>query len=401
MTGAITMGTSNYIYGYNETNGSMIYFDGTRTVIGSHGAHSTKATHIRSITGHATIGLTSTALYTILDTGNYTSTLDSRYVKKSGDTMTGALTLGDSSRLNLVVGGTTRTALYDDGDYTFFGDPDYKACVLGSRIIFQNAVGGNGLVMEGDTFTFKGNSIWHAGNDGSGSGLDADLLDGTHKSGLLTSVTSTSATNLSVTVGGRKESVADLYATYLDGKTLAETRRGMSFLTSSFTAAGWYRVFTSISGNASYPGEIILHISHSYNSSQNEHYSFSICVGYNGDISITQLSGVMGGHLITKIRVVWDNSQIFHIDIYSAASSSNNTYGVTGQGYGTFYAFTPNATIPSGYTSYEFTTVDGCKSDLGFTGTLSGNALSAMKLQTARTINGTSFNGTANITTAN
>lgn len=38
--------------------------------------------------------------------------------------------------------------------------------------------------------------------DGSGSGLDADLLDGTQKSGLLTSVASTAATNLSVTVGG-------------------------------------------------------------------------------------------------------------------------------------------------------------------------------------------------------
>jgi nitrite reductase/ring-hydroxylating ferredoxin subunit len=28
------------------------------------------------------------------------------------------------------------------------------------------------------TFTYQGNTIWHAGNDGSGSGLDADLLDG-------------------------------------------------------------------------------------------------------------------------------------------------------------------------------------------------------------------------------
>ena len=30
--------------------------------------------------------------------------------------------------------------------------------------------------------TFKGNTIWHAGNDGSGSGLDADTLDGNHAS---------------------------------------------------------------------------------------------------------------------------------------------------------------------------------------------------------------------------
>ena len=339
-------------------------------------------------------------MYTILDTGNYTSALDSRYVKKSGDTMTGALTLGDSSRLNLVVGGTTRTAVYDDGDYTIFGDPDDKTCVHGSRIIFQNAVGSNGLVMEGDTFTFKGNSIWHAGNDGSGSGLDADLLDGTHKSGLLTALTSNATTNLSLTVGGTVKTVTDLYATYLEGQTLAGTRRGMSFLTSPFSAAGWYRVYTSADVNTVYTNEVLLHIGRTYSSPQNEHYSFSICVGYNGDISITQLSGVMGGHLITKIRVVWDNSQKFYIDIYSAASSYNNTYGVTGQGNGTFSAFTSGAAIPDGYTAYEFATVDGCKSDRGFTGALSGNATSATKLQISRTLWGRPFDGTGNVSGA-
>ena len=49
--------------------------------------------------------------------------------------------------------------------------------------------------------------------DGSGSGLDADLLDGTHKSDLLTALSSSSATNLSLTVGGTTKTIADLYAT--------------------------------------------------------------------------------------------------------------------------------------------------------------------------------------------
>lgn len=204
---------------------------------------------------------------------------------------------------------------------------------------------------------------------GSGSGLDADLLDGTHKSGLLTALTSNTSTNLSLTVGGTVKTVAALYATYLGGQTLGGTRRGMTFLSSSFSAAGWYRVYTSSSGNSSSESEVLLHIGRNYYSPQNEHYSFSICVGYNGDISITQLSGVMGGHLITKIRVVWANSQKFYIDIYSAASSYNNTYGVTGQGYGTFSAFTSGASIPDGYAAYEFTTVDGCKSSGGFSTT--------------------------------
>lgn len=291
------------------------------------------------------------------------------YVKKAGDTMTGALTLKgrQSDAFNsvglLFTGNSGRI-----GTNTNNGLGIYAGGNLYLRPGSLSSASGKGVEIGTSLFEYNGYTVWHSGNDGSGSGLDADLLDGTQKSGLLTSVTSTSAANLSVTVGGTVKSVADLYATFLEGKTLAETRRGMSFLTSQFSAAGWYRVFTSIETNVIYSNEVILHIGRTYISPQNEHYTFSICVGYNGDISITQLSGVTGGRLITKIRVVWDNSKIFHIDIYSAASSYNNTYGVTGQGYGTFYAFTPNASIPSGYTSYEFTTVDGCKSDRGFTG---------------------------------
>ena len=48
--------------------------------------------------------------------------------------------------------------------------------------------------------------------DGSDSGLDADLLDGTHKSDLLTDASSSSDTNLSITVGGTTKNITDLYA---------------------------------------------------------------------------------------------------------------------------------------------------------------------------------------------
>ena len=324
-----------------------------------------------------------------LTPSNYASYLDSRYVNASGDTMTGPLTITTSS-----------------DDILIFNDPDGEKYF---RIKAKaNGTDWGGLVLDGRSSvqnlylgtTSSGYKVWHAGNDGSGSELDADLLDGTHKSELLTALTSNATTNLSLTVGGTVKTVADLYATYLEGQTLAETRRGMSFLTSPFSAAGWYRVFTSSNKNTAYTNEVLLHIGRTYTFPQNEHYSFSICVGYNGDISITQLSGVMGGHLITKIRVVWDNIKIFYIDIYSAASSYNNHYGVTGQGDGTFSAFTSGAAIPDGYTAYEFATVDGCKSDRGFTGTLSGNATSATKLQTSRTLWGRPFDGTGNVSGA-
>ena len=46
------------------------------------------------------------------------------------------------------------------------------------------------------------NEMWHSGNDGSGSGLDADLLDGQHASSFATSAQGTLATNALPKAGG-------------------------------------------------------------------------------------------------------------------------------------------------------------------------------------------------------
>ena len=44
----------------------------------------------------------------------------------------------------------------------------------------MNATNLNALEVKAKNLTVNGNKVWHAGNDGSGSGLDADLLDGYH-----------------------------------------------------------------------------------------------------------------------------------------------------------------------------------------------------------------------------
>lgn len=169
-TGAIHMGTSHYIYGVNEGGGGMLFFDGTRTVIGSYGATNTAATHIRSKTGHATIGTGNTALYNILDTGNYTTYLDSRYVNASGDTMTGRLTINSSSFPDIQ-----------------FSNSDYLGCYgqifMGANndIVFRNYYNNTNAVdlrFNNSSLRYMNNTVWHSGNDGAGSGLDADLLDG-------------------------------------------------------------------------------------------------------------------------------------------------------------------------------------------------------------------------------
>lgn len=59
--------------------------------------------------------------------------------------------------------------------------------------------------------------------------LNADKLDGTDKSGLLTSLSSSSSTNISITVGGTTKSISDLYATYTERLLNSRTIWGQSF----------------------------------------------------------------------------------------------------------------------------------------------------------------------------
>ena len=148
------------------------------------------------------------------------------------------------------------------------------------------------------------------------------------------------------------------------------------------TTVGWYRVGTICSTNAGYSQNVIISLQRSYNSPENEHYIFAISVGYNGHISITQLCGYKGGQLIDKVRVVYNNSGNCYFDYYMKTSNYNNSYKVTILA-GDFKTLQDIALVTdAGGTVFEFTTTNGCKSNYGFTGDLSGNASSASKLGT-------------------
>jgi len=90
-------------------------------------------------------------------------------LNKGGDTVTGALG---------VVGDLT---LSNAGNTGFLNRPN----VAGKKYLTISAQGGGpleGLNIYSDVIAFNGATPWHTGNDGSGSGLDADLLDGRHAS---------------------------------------------------------------------------------------------------------------------------------------------------------------------------------------------------------------------------
>lgn len=168
----------------------------------------------------------------------------------------------------------------------------------------------------------KGITFWHAGNDGSGSGLDADMLDGVHYQNILE----------------RRES-------------------GNSYTGTS----GWFRIGETLAAN-NHGITFLLSLQRSYTNNNNESYIFSISIAWNGSTSITQLSGVANTRLITKIRIDLTVNQTSYIDIYVNTTSAGNGYTWTTIGAAKSYnSWIANPTLAG--TAYEFTTTNGLKSD--------------------------------------
>ena len=109
-----------------------------------------------------------------LTPSNYTSYLDSRYVNVSGDTMTGTLTITTSADDILVFNDTASEKYFRIKAKA--NGTDWGGLVLDGRSSIPN------LYLGVTTSDYK---VWHSGNDGSGSGLDADLLDGYHANDLM------------------------------------------------------------------------------------------------------------------------------------------------------------------------------------------------------------------------
>lgn len=119
-------------------------------------------------------------------------TSDARYVKKSGDVMNGNLKLQGAQLAQVhsfsSSGSASALRFYDVNEEVTYS---FGSMITnnGSEYTRTHAYIGwgtspweiaNNLAVGENRFLYKGNKVWHAGNDGSGSGLDADLLDGYH-----------------------------------------------------------------------------------------------------------------------------------------------------------------------------------------------------------------------------
>ena len=98
------------------------------------------------------------------------------------------------------------SARYEILDVTSVTDSLWKidhaaSGTAGATISYTNI-----LSLGTTTFTYNSNEVWHAGNDGSGSGLDADTLDGVQGSSYLRSDTSDTFTGTLTLTGSMNAS---------------------------------------------------------------------------------------------------------------------------------------------------------------------------------------------------
>ena len=194
----------------------------------------------------------------------------------------------------------------------------------------------------------NGQKIWHAGNDGSGSGLDADLLDGFQR-------TYQSSTN--------NNSYQKLFTLKIRG---------------SYTNTP---IVFSIKGRSGREAFVALRFNNVNTNDPTISY-FQGWGGYSG--YYTRLRAYKTA---TSTWEIWQISQAESYDyVYVWGVQTTNNVSFTWNG-------NASTSLPTSTTYTNCTTAT-------IYANVSGNASTATKLQTARQINGTNFNGTANITTA-
>lgn len=297
-------------------------------------------------------------------TDAYTKTdADGKYVLKAGDTMTGTLLFNANSGIDLVSIPRTKSAIsFNNAGSNRIGinftDGDGNLRIAKTDIN-QDWVSGDVNILLGSN-NYK---VWHAGNDGSGSGLDADLLDGYHyysfESYHKVSIDTTGLDNNTwypVTMGidnSLQTRIRVQGNTYAPGSWNGRKDKRMSLIldyTVNGSSWGWTsarRVINEIQDGAGAQG--------------------AHCIGGLGQLtnSSTEYVYVRGG-------AVYD----FYVDRFTNPVLRTSTYTIQDQ-----------SVFPK--TSY---------SDVNRTNALlTDNVASATKLQTPRTIFSKPFDGTSNV----
>ncbi len=402
-------------------SGISISADGTISVSGTGTIGGISVTGNGNVLTNATLSedkkiITFTKGLTALTTTNYAATLDSKYVKKAGDTMTGALTIASNTiNSQLTLKSTVSDAKSKAAGIKFTSSQDATQNVILRHEYYDTFLAGYGIaiskegILEGsDPNMFLYNTGRYISKVATGTkpidvvsttlcnNLNADMVDGYHRSNLYNTTIDWYHTS---TARSREITVTNDYNTFYPvvlevavntngvpytvgiGKSLGSTSNpnwdgNHSSKTSSINYIGIGRI-GSWDGNANF---------------------FTTLCNLQPYASLLKKVEVRGNE--KSIIVFWLRGGTATYRMYcSAGINSINIY----------YARTNVGSTSAGY-EYYVEPIALSKSDNDgnyakdshitasiFEGSLIGNADTATKLKTARTIWGQSFNGTQNV----
>lgn len=309
-------------------------------------------------------GGTNYGWYRVLDTNNYAGIIDGRYVNVTGDTMTGALHLANGTRNNA-------------GNDCGFGD-----CNIGGCLGLQGLNGATGLafIQQGASWSGGNNYrfTWNGSNMTSSStaqwnNLNADLLDGYHQAAF--SMGWTTSTKYRVDRWG--------------GSTDKNWKKIVTYVC---TGGGQYQS-CKVKGT-------IYYITGNHNQGHVIDIPFeAIMYAYGG----TANSMLNQSYLYLPPYCTWDmirivryNNNSWEVQVRQPRDWTKISleYTVTNNG----------GSVSAGQfinTSYSSTVANNYNTNVSRpTSSYANRAASADRLTTACSINGTNFNGTANITTS-
>lgn len=442
--------------------------------------------------------------YKVLHEGNYSTIGDTRYVKKAGDTMTGGLTIGESTATEIPL--RVKSVATTGANYIRFYSNGATVTDVGySKDLSTHLYNGNltshpTLVLGRtnnltDGMQFRYSKVYynvlHAGNyqnyPNTKVGVSTIWLYPENNNEINFGGTYTNSSNIYFGYNSKDnrprpteyhfgQNDASLHGKYFQSHIPTGTQPFQCVSTTTCTnlnadmVDGYHsndltkRVFINgIPGGAGskwirigvlkYPSAVdsntvMITISNSYSYSMNRSVTFIISLTHHASKPIiTQLNGYPAPFTAVRILAPKDSNGSYtygdrYVDIYystSTISGASNIIYLTAinLNYNGSYHFVPNksfvdgSTIPSNYGeiwNFPFATGLGSNANIysqgglieggtlklsststfsghatfngGITGTLTGNASTATTLQTGRTINGTTFNGSANITTS-
>lgn len=232
-------------------------------------------------------------------------TSDARYVKKTGDTMSGRLNIKTPASTGFTLRLAKETSDTPENDEIFVRmdiDDNNKGSfgyhnTHGTSMYNYGSSSRFHIANDGELkYLTNGvdGKVWHAGNDGSGSGLDADLLDGIQSDRIIYGDSAKGTTNI--------------------GVESEDTEKA-----NSINKSGFYRTNQDISDNGKTFANLLIHCNHPTGNS-----SFQIGTDYeNGPLKWRHYNGIESKW--ESARTLVDTSNLEDTLAYWYENDENNS----------------------------------------------------------------------------